>query len=98
MQSRIRHPPTHRPALSWAIIDLAVTSSQASSRGVPQELPYKILIRHVSWRDFADGSARVEHALMVPGTSQRKARVVVLLRPAARGRARTGGARCKVFP
>lgn len=39
-----------------------------------EELPYKIVIRHVSWRELGDGSVRVEHALMVANNSQRKAR------------------------
>lgn len=39
-----------------------------------KELPYTVSIRHVSWRELADGSVRVEHALMVASNSQRKAR------------------------
>ncbi len=36
------------------------------------ELPYGIALRHVSWTDFRDGSARIEQVLVVPTDAQRR--------------------------
>jgi GTPase Era involved in 16S rRNA processing len=36
------------------------------------ELPYGLALRHVSWTDFRDGSARIEQVLVVPTDAQRK--------------------------
>lgn len=36
------------------------------------ELPYVISLRHVSWREFKDGSVRVEQSLVVPTHAVRK--------------------------
>ena len=50
---------------------LAATQGALFDR-LHDELPYTISLRHVSWREFRDGSARVEQALVVPSPAVRK--------------------------
>ena len=45
---------------------------QAMFERLHEELPYTVRIRHLDWRQLADGSVRVEQALVVRSNAQRR--------------------------
>lgn len=64
-------PPERATDRSQAAQALEIVREAMFGR-LHQELPYTVRIQHVSWQPLADGSVRIEQALMVASHSQRK--------------------------
>jgi len=64
-------PPERATDRGPAAQALAATQGALFER-LHAEVPYHVSLRHVSWEDFRDGSARVEQVLLVPSDAVRK--------------------------
>ena len=64
--------PPNRAADRGPVAQALAATQGALFERLHEELPYTISLRHVSWTEFKDGSARVEQTLLVPTQAVRK--------------------------